>query len=190
LGQDDVKRSQIRVITCTNKDLWAMQRTEKFRKDLNFRLRTHHVDIPPLRDRKDDIPLLVDHFIRVAAESMNREPAGCEKDLTSLLNSYSFPGNVRELKAVIFDAVSRNKNPNLTAELFTGKLIEREENKPEKAEPAAVGFPKELPTIKRATRMLVEEALSRAGGNQAVAAKMLGISRQALGKRIKMMQGE
>ena len=63
LGLDEFKKSNARIIAATNEDLWELQRSGKFRKDLNFRLRTHHIAVPPLRDRKDDIPFLLNHFI-------------------------------------------------------------------------------------------------------------------------------
>ncbi len=195
LGQDELKHSNARILTATNMDIWTLQRTGKFRKDLNFRLRTHHINIPPLRDRLDDLPLLVDHFLEKASNELNKKKPTPPKELISLLSTYSFPGNVRELQAIIFDAVSRHKGRILSLDSFKVHIEnERKNKKDAMAEEGQttpmVAFPDELPTIKEATLLLVEEAMKRAKGNQTIASKMLGISRQALGKRLKNMGDE
>jgi transcriptional regulator with PAS, ATPase and Fis domain len=184
LGQDEVKRVKVRIVACTNHDLWSLQRVGTFRKDLNFRLRTHHIDVPPLRDRLDDLPLLIEYFSQEASASLKKVKPKIPDGLIDLLSGYAFPGNVRELQGMIFDAVSTNQFDTLSMEYFD---FIRSENKRHNVGngSATVFFPEKLPTIKDAPRILVEESLSRAKGNQTLAAKMLGISRQALGKRLK-----
>ncbi|MFZ5571738.1 MAG: sigma 54-interacting transcriptional regulator [Thermodesulfobacteriota bacterium] len=190
LGQDEPKNSNARIVTATNMDLWVQQRSGQFRKDLNFRLRTHHMNIPPLRNRLDDLPLLVDHFMKKAADNLRKKPPTAPRELIPLLSTYSFPGNIRELEAMIFDAVSRHRDRILTLETFKFHM-EKERNAKfenrdtEGDKEGQVFFPSDLPTIKQATDLLVEEAMKRAQGNQSIAARMLGISRQALGKRLK-----
>lgn len=189
LGQDEPKSSNARIITATNVDLWKLQREGKFRKDLNFRLRTHHVNIPPLRNRLDDLPFLVDHFLVKSAAALKKKKPTTPKELVPLLSTYSFPGNIRELEAMIFDAVSRHNTKILSLSPLKAHIEKSQKDKFEnrEADPDGplVSFTHDLPTIKQATEMLVEEALKRAKGNQTIAAKMLGISRQALGKRLK-----
>ena len=190
LGGDKIKKTDIRIILATNKDLWLLQREGKFRKDLNFRIRTHHVHVPPLRDRLDDIPLLVNHFLEEAARVINREKPILTGQIFKLLETYPFPGNVRELKAMIFDAVGKNMSGMLTIEDFQ-YYIAQQSTEIEKAGNQAIEdnipllFSKKLPTIKQATDLLVKEALKRAKGNQSIAARILGISQQALSKRMK-----
>ena len=190
LGQDELKKANVRIVAATNEDLWLLQRAGKFRKDLNFRLRAHHINIPPLRERKDDIPLLVDFFLTEAANALNKKKPTPPKELFALLGAYSFPGNVRELQTMIFDAVSRHKTKILSLETFKFYIAQEQENgiipissNPEDA--SLFTFFKMLPSIKKASQMLVEEAMRRAKGNQSVASRMLGISQQALSKRLK-----
>jgi DNA-binding NtrC family response regulator len=193
LGQDVAKIHSARIVASTNRDLWELQKEGKFRKDLNFRLRTHRVYIPPLRDRMDDIPLLLDHFLAKAADALGKKKPAVPKDLYALLTTYSFPGNVRELQAMAFDAVSTHLSGLLSLEVFRSHIQtqHRREQGLTAGKPSAsrqsemILFPVVLPTIKQATRILVAEAMQRAGGNQSTAAEMLGITQQALSKRLK-----
>jgi transcriptional regulator with GAF, ATPase, and Fis domain len=194
LGCDELRHTNARIIAATNVDLWERQRSGNFRQDLNFRLRTHHIDIPPLRKRIDDIPILVDYFLQKAALALDKKKPAFPKELLSLLSTYSFPGNIRELESIIFDAVSRHTGRILSLERLNNHITERRAdiqkiNHSQTSEgQLPVTFSDELPTIKFATRLLVEEALKRAKGNQTIAAGMLGITRQALGKRLRSIK--
>jgi DNA-binding NtrC family response regulator len=200
LGMDVHKKTNARIVASTNKDLWALQKEGKFRKDLNYRLRTHRVYIPPLRERLDDIPLLTEHFLEQAARSLKKPTPSPPRELFTLLRNYTFPGNVRELQGMVFDAVSTHKSGILSLEVFKNHIRayrKREHGEAEISEetaPAEDGdliiFPSKLPTIKQATHSLVEEALKRADNNQSIAAEMLGISQQALSKRLKKKSGK
>jgi transcriptional regulator with GAF, ATPase, and Fis domain len=195
LGQDTIKHAKVRIITVTNQDLWLLQKTGRFRKDLNFRLRTHHIHLPPLRDRQGDLPLLVDHFLEKAASALGKKKPTPPRELIPELLAYSFPGNIRELQAMIFDAVSRHTNKVLSLNSLRRHIHEGHKHisPPEhlaEEEPSYLRFPKELPTIKEATRLLVAEAMKRGGGNQSIAARMLGITQQALSKRLKKEREE
>jgi transcriptional regulator with PAS, ATPase and Fis domain len=198
LGMDEPKKSSARIITATNQDLWKLQREGKFRKDLNFRLRTHHIHIPPLRERKDDLPQLTDSFLAEAARALKKKIPTTPPELFTLFNTYSFPGNIRELRGMIFDALSQHNSNILSLDTFKSH-IERERDKasiaPELIIEAGIGsspfaYFRELPTIRRTTQMLVAEAMHRAKGNQSIAARMLGISQPALSKRLKNEKAE
>ncbi len=193
LGMDEPKYSNARIVAATNKDLWPLQRTGEFREDLNFRLRTHHIHIPPLCERQDDIPILVDHFASVAADTLNKKKPTIPKELFTLFETYSFPGNIRELQAMIFDAITKHKSRILSLNSFKSHIAMSQKHKNNSFEPGhnnvnTILYPKELPTIKKGTMMLVDEAIKRAKGNQTIAAGILGISRQALSKRLKNME--
>lgn len=197
LGQDVAKHSDARIVASSNVDLWERQKAGLFRKDLNYRLRTHRIYIPPLRERKDDLPLLVDHFLGKAASELKKNKPTLPEEIFALLGTHSFPGNVRELQTLIFDAVSQHKGGILSLNVFKNYLkLHRSRENPGSDSPGEnpdegterLGFPPTLPTIKQATSQLVSEALKRSGGNQSVAAGMLGITQQALSKRIKKMQ--
>ena len=105
LGMDKTKKANVRVVASTNENLDSLRTTGKFRKDLLFRLQTHHVHIPPLRDRQDDIPLLVDHFMEKAATELGKKPPTYPKELIPLLQTYSFPAIFVTVR-IIVDAVS------------------------------------------------------------------------------------
>jgi transcriptional regulator with PAS, ATPase and Fis domain len=190
LGVDEIKKTDVRIVLSTNKDLWSLQRAGKFRKDLNFRIRTHHINIPPLRERMDDIPLLVNYFLDKTAYTLGKKTPKPPAELFKLLQGYSFPGNVRELQTMIFDAVSINDTKTLSLKFFKARIKEASINNKvewnnDKNETSSILFPEKLPTIKQVTELLVEEAMRRANYNQSAAAKILGVSQQALSKRIK-----
>ncbi len=194
LGQDEPKKTEVRIIASTNVDLWKRQKAGKFRKDLNYRLRTHRIYIPPLRERIDDIPLLVDHFLNEAAHSLGKKKPTPPVELATLLKTYAFPGNVRELQTLIFDAVSRHKGGILSLEVFKAHIQAHQSREQQAVETdirlsaegsRRIHFSEQLPTIKKAVQLLVAEAMDRADGNQSIAAGMLGISQQALSKRLK-----
>ena len=196
LGRDTPSRSDARIVAATNRNLSRLQETGDFRKDLNFRLRTHRIYIPPLRERLDDIPLLVEHFLEVAAQTLGKKKPTPSPQLFTLLKSFSFPGNIRELQSMIIDAVSRHKAGVLSLQAFRSHIgrSQPDETRPTKQlsaesessqSPSIIFTGLELPTIKQATDILIREAMKRANDNQSIAAGMLGISQQALSKRLK-----
>jgi DNA-binding NtrC family response regulator len=190
LGQDTNRTSSARIIASTHVDLWDLQQKELFRQDLHYRLRTHRIILPPLRERKEDLSLLVDHFVQCAAETLKKKKPRIPEEMKVLLETYNFPGNIRELQAMIFDAIAQNNNGILSLNVFRNHIsrAQQDEVKHHTSNPnegIPITFADPLPTIKQATRMLVEEAMNRAGNNQSTAASLLGISQQALSKRLK-----
>ncbi|MGE5258589.1 MAG: sigma-54-dependent transcriptional regulator [Hyphomicrobiales bacterium] len=191
LGSDVAKRSDARVVVATNQDLEAARNSGRFRKDLYYRLCGHHVHIPPLTQRREDLPVLLDHFLEKAADSLGRKKPTPPDELIKLLAAYHFPGNVRELESMVYNAVSLHTAGKLSMEAFKVEIFRKQpglagdtaekRNEPE----ARVVFPEQLPTLRQVEQLLVDEALHRAGGNQSIAATMLGITRQALNKRLK-----
>jgi DNA-binding NtrC family response regulator len=189
LGADRPRQSRARIVCATNYDVAQGVSTGTFRKDLYYRLRTHHVHLPPLRARTGDLPLLVNHFIDKAADALAKAAPTVPLALYQLLKTYSFPGNARELEAVIFDAVTRHEGTVLPLQSFKEAIAGRPELAvTEQLEEPSTGLvawsPERLPTLKEVEEALIAEALSRADGNQGVAAGLLGISRQALNKRL------
>jgi len=187
LGADLPKHAKVRIVVATNQDLGKRQQEGDFRKDLFYRLSSHHVHIPPLRDRLEDIPLLLDHFLAEAAESMRKRKPDIPEELILLLMNYHFPGNVRELRAMIFDALGVHGGGTLSMSTFRNRVgLENEQLRRRNAPEETICFDpsRPLPTIVEATEVLVDEALKRSRGNQSIASGMLGISRQALNKRL------
>lgn len=191
LGSDVAKRSNARVVVATNQELETLKDSGKFRKDLYYRLRIHQVHIPPLRERKEDLPLLLDHFLEKAAKTLGKKKPTPPNELITLLGAYHFPGNIRELESIIFDAISKHVSGKLSMEVFKSYISEQQPAlKPDSKglpldDSAPISFSEKLPTLKQAELLLIAEALKRSGGNQAIAAMHLGISRQALNRRLR-----
>lgn len=189
IGSDQHKRMTARVVVSTNRALTEMTASGQFRKDLFFRLRTHHVHVPPLRERKNDIPLLLSHFLQSVAEDLGKQTPVVPKELSILLSNYSFPGNVRELKAMVYDAISAHKSKMLSMETFK-RTIERTHGsvlRPLHISSTAQSIfnaSAPLPSLNAIVDLLVDEAMSRAQGNQSIASRLIGISQPALSKRL------
>ena len=193
LGADVPRESDARIICATHRSLEALLSQGRFRHDLYYRLSGHKVHLLPLRERKEDIPLLVDAFLAEAAESEGRRKPTPPAELYTLLSTYDYPGNVRELRMMVFDAVVRHTGGVLSLESFRKTVGTREappagEASPGASAPAGTsplfsGLSR-LPTLKEAVDQLVAEALARARDNQGIAASLLGITRQALNKRL------
>ena len=192
LGIDSPRRSNARIVLATHHNLMELQKNSKFRKDLYYRISTHHIHIPPLRKRKDDIKLLVDHFLKAIAEEQGKKTPSYHPELITLLKSYHFPGNVRELQCMMYDAVSNHQSKMLSMRVFLEHIKRNSGASAQVFEETGQGDDSDwsvnlenLPTIRQATDSLVREALRRADSNQSVAAKILGITPQALSARIK-----
>jgi DNA-binding NtrC family response regulator len=188
LGSDVAKRSDARIVVATNQDLDALQLSGEFRKDLYYRLCDHQIHIPPLRSRREDLAVLVEHFLQKASKTLDKKKPTPPVELITLLSTYHFPGNIRELESMIFDAVSSHASGKLSMDSFKAHLskisvVDAADSPLEKG--ALISFSHQLPTLKQIEQLLVDEALKRANNNQSIAASSLGISRQALNKRLK-----
>ena len=191
LGSDRPKRLKARIIVATHQDLRAKEEAGSFRRDLYYRLRTHQVLLPPLRERVGDIPLLLDFFLGEAARALDKRKPTPPKELAQLLATYGFPGNIRELRSMVYDAVSVHRERILSLDTFKKTI----------GSPAARGAAavppdrnlfagvERLPSFSEAAELLVGEAMARSGGNQTIAARLLGISQPALSKRLKPSRG-
>jgi len=184
LGSDRIRHSDARIIAATNQDLWAREKQGKFRKDLIYRLSTHTLTLPPLRERLLDLPLLLDRFVCQAAVELNKPIPDIPKILIEQMESYPFKGNIRELKSMVHDALTRYEKGPITTGLFKGLNPDAVPNENSDAHAPVLETDQGLPTLKQASNILVEKAMEQAGGNQSAAAKILGISQQALSKRL------
>jgi DNA-binding NtrC family response regulator len=189
LGADRPRQSYARTVVATNYDVAQRVAAGLFRKDLYYRLRAHHIQIPPLRARREDLPLLINHFLEKAARALHKPVPTPPLVFYRLLQTYTFSGNVRELEAMVFDAVARHQGGLLSLQSFktaiaTGPSAAEDGTEPATLMSLSTLFPDRLPTLSEAQEALIAEALRRADGHQALAAGMLGVSRQALNKRL------
>jgi DNA-binding NtrC family response regulator len=189
LGSDIVKHSDARVVVATNEDLQTLQESGKFRKDLYYRLRAHHIHIPPLRDREEDLPILMDHFLTKASKALGKHKPTPPVELFGLLATYPFPGNIRELESLIFDAVTSCKSEKLSLEPFRSYM--HQNGSAAKAEvPVRPIKPSTLPekmhSISSMTeKQMIIDALNKTNQNRTKAAELLQISRRTLQNKIK-----
>ncbi len=184
LGADDVEKCDVRVVAATNVHPQKLREEERFRQDLFYRLCSHHVHIPPLRERKGDLPLLLNSFLEIMAKELDVKTPKFPKELITLLGTHHFPGNVRELKAMVHDALYNHSNGSLSMDRFKEAISNKEVDDGEKVCKEGFWGQGELPTLKEAEEYLINEALRRAKGNQTIAASLLGLTRQALNKRL------
>jgi DNA-binding NtrC family response regulator len=167
----------IRIISATNKNIEKLIEDEKFRLDLYHRINTFIINIPPLRERSEDIEPLLRHFIGDLCRKKKRTIPQIDNSLISQLKRYSFPGNVRELRNMVERALILCDGNCLKPDDFSMKFSE---TKPETLKPALQSL-----NLDENEKMIIEEALRKTGGNQIKAAELLGISRDALKHRIK-----
>ncbi|MCP4807448.1 MAG: sigma-54-dependent Fis family transcriptional regulator [Proteobacteria bacterium] len=180
VGGSSVTKVDTRVIAATNRDLRAEVDAGNFREDLYYRLNVFSIAVPKLADRKDDIPLLVEHFLKRFAERHGRNPElSADQKLLERLLGYHWPGNVRELQHVIERAVILSRGDTLQGV----KLPEAPQGKEPAAEVLPEGMTLQAALLEYERRVLIE-ALKAAGGVQAQAARDLGISRSNLNYRI------
>ena len=193
LGSDHPKKMDVGIIAATHQDLNALMHNGQFRQDLFFRLSAHHIKIPALRERREDLPLLVAHFLEEAGQTMNRPAPEPPPELLKLLELYSFPGNVRELRALIFDAAAQHRSGPILSMKSIQKTIEERRvsedpilatSSDDSTTSQSFRIEGRLPTLDEAENVLVGEAMRQAGSNQGIAASLLGISRPALNRRL------
>ncbi|MEO5378874.1 MAG: sigma-54 dependent transcriptional regulator [Magnetococcus sp. DMHC-6] len=194
LGSDVPKLSSARILAATNHDLRKMIGLGQFRQDLFYRLSSHRIEIPPLRERTEDIPLLLSYFSQEAAKAMQKVVPNTPSQLLTLLSAYHFPGNVREMRAMIYDAVARHMGgPTLSMESFHQAIRESGGSSVAMSERIELGTPEHstgitlsgpFPSLKEGVDFLVLEAMRRANNNQGIAATLLGITRQSLNRRL------
>lgn len=186
LGADSPKLSTTRVVAATNRSLEELVARDAFRKDLYYRLQAHQIELPPLRERRGDIPILARHFMESATGGQRFEL----EEFVQAFADYSFPGNVRELQGLVADAllaggldapsvrrVLGGKTPTTNS---TAAPKPATEQAAVPAPAATLAYPETLPNSDAWLDLLIDEALRRADGNVTLASKMIGVSRQSI----------
>lgn len=187
LGSDLSRSTDARVVAATCVDLGKRIKDGRFRRDLFFRLMAHQVTLPPLRDRREDLMPLTQALLLEAARELGRGIPRIPKELNSLLNLYDFPGNVRELHSLVFDALSRTSGNALNLATFRNLVHGKEAPDVSSSELDYDGLVElfgHFPTMKEITNTVITSALEKAGGNQSLASRMLGVNQSTLSRRI------
>jgi len=182
LGDSNYKKIDARIISATNKDLKKEVEAGRFREDLYYRLNVFPIVLPPLRERKEDIVLLVDHFIKKFSQRMNKTIQGITKEALEALLNYPFPGNVRELEHEIERAVIMAPDSSfIDIHMLSDQISKRD--KLVSLALSKQGTLKE--SIERVEKYMIEQALTAHKGNKSKVAKELGLSRVGLQKKMK-----
>jgi DNA-binding NtrC family response regulator len=174
----DTTYADVRVVAATNKDLGAEVRAGNFREDLYYRLDVIAITAPPLRTRREDIPLLVDHFLGIYCAKNGRPRLTAPHEVLERLTDYRWPGNVRELENVIERAVVLCRGDRLTVDDLPESIGSSSDTVPS-AITISVGTP-----LDEVERRLIRETLRHAGGDKSVAAQMLGISTRTVYRKL------
>jgi len=180
-GVSSVK-ADVRIITATNKKLDQLVKQGKFREDLYYRINVMKLELPPLRDRKEDIPLLVDHFISRFNRLHNKNICCVTNEVTTSLLAYDYPGNIRELENIIEHCFVLCEG-----EIIEAKHLPASVRPALQVEKAEYGEPA---TIKQMEIILITQALRRNQGNKTATAKELGINKSTLFRKIKTLDIE
>jgi two-component system response regulator HydG len=179
LGSNDPIQVDVRFISATNRNLEEMVQDNKFRQDLYFRIKGATIQLPPLRERREDIPLLTHFFMQQAADKYGKQLAGIQPEAQQMLMSYGWPGNVRQLRNAVENMVVLSAGDKLTLDTLPTEI------RPTAADAAGgmnnlVGIP-----ITQAEKELIRNTLKMVNGNREQAAKILGIGERTLYRKIK-----
>jgi len=174
LGSSRTRRVDVRILSATNSNLHAEVASGRFRQDLLFRLNTIEIDVPPLRERREDIPALAQHFLQQHAQRYRKGPLAFDQSALRALLEHPWPGNVRELDHAIERA----------ALLARDESIHRADLGLKRDEAGGAGLPLDEMSLEDVEGVLIQKAMARYGGNVSHAARALGRSRSALYRRL------
>ncbi|MBI5523951.1 MAG: sigma-54-dependent Fis family transcriptional regulator [Desulfarculus sp.] len=177
VGGTEPVNVDVRIVAATHQDLKKLVEQGRFRSDLFYRLNVVSLNVPPLRERKDDIPLLATHFLQKYAAQQNRNIRGISQEMMRALSGYHFPGNVRELENIIERAVA----------LSTGEVLEVKDLPDDLKETSLAGGGPEggLPSLEEKERQYILWVLAQTRGNRTKAAEILGVDRVSLWRKLK-----
>ncbi|MCA0447464.1 MAG: sigma-54 dependent transcriptional regulator [Bacteroidetes bacterium] len=183
IGGNQQRQADVRIVAATHRNLEEMIKTGAFREDLFYRLNVVMIEIPPLRKRRTDIPVLADHFIRKFSEENGKKVTALSREAFDKLMKYDFPGNVRELQNLLERAVILCRGDQITTADFPANLSSKEktENDPEDL---SAGYEEKLAKFETT---MIQEALRQTTGNQSAAARLLGISERHLRSRLERL---
>ena len=185
VGENQPRKVNVRILAATIRDLAEEVRISQFREDLFYRLNVLSVKIPPLRERTEDIPLLVDHFLERCNQKLGTKVAGVDPAAMKMLMEYPWPGNVRELENLVERAVILCDGNKITPDLLTDKVSHQAPQPSTHLPPGQLSIKK---TVRAMEEELIKRALCETGGNRTRAAKLLEISHRTLLYKLKDYQ--
>jgi two-component system response regulator HydG len=183
LGGTRVIKSNVRIISATNVDLANAIKEKKFREDLFYRLNVITIDIPPLRERREDIPLLISHFLEIYQKKNNKRIDGISEEAQDIMTGYRWPGNVREIKNVIERAVVLTQDRVITQKDLPGNISNSN------IEDRKFSIPFGTP-LREIERKIIVETLKRSKGDKEVTAKLLGITPRTIYRKMNSLEEE
>ncbi len=183
LGGTKVLRSNVRIISATNVNLENAIKQKRFREDLYYRLNVITINMPPLRERREDIPLLISHFLKIYQEMNNKVVDGIAEDVLDILTDYQWPGNVREIKNVIERAVVLTQDRVITQKDLPENISR------EKIEERKLTIPFGMP-LREIEKKVIIETLRRSKGDKEIAANLLGITPRTIYRKMNSLEEE
>jgi len=178
LGTTNSYAIDVRIISTSNRDIESSIKQGRFREDLYYRLKVIDIELPPLRDRREDIPLLVQHFIKKFNGEMNKNISGVSEEALKIFLNYSWPGNVRELENVIQRAITLTRHETILPEDLPITMIEEQD------ESLIEKGLREKYTVDQLEKEYVKRVLLKVGGNKSKAAEILGLDRKTLYRKL------
>jgi transcriptional regulator with PAS, ATPase and Fis domain len=179
LGADHGEKVDARLVSACNRDPERLVQEGRFRQDLYYRLNVIRIDLPPLRERAEDIPILIEHFIHKFSGQIQRKLEGIEPEALHALTNYRWPGNIRELEHAIERAVLLGKDARIGLQDFPPALVARNDNVLPLADAVAKSY-----TLRDLEREYVMRVMETASGNKTEAAKILGVDRTTLYRKL------
>jgi transcriptional regulator with PAS, ATPase and Fis domain len=183
IGSNEGRPVRVRLVSMTNRDLLAEAEAGRFRRDLYYRIAVLRLQIPPLRERGDDVVALTQHFARKAAIRLGRLVPRFDDDVLRIFRLYSWPGNVRELRNVVENMILLGNSDQLGIDDIPIE-VRQQANQAGVSVPAEQSSSPASPNLKLSERAAIEAALAEAGGNLTEAAKRLGIARSTLYRKL------
>lgn len=178
LGDTNSYPIDVRIISTSNRDIKSLIQQGQFREDLYYRLNVIDIELPPLCDRREDIPLLVQHFITKFSSELKKSISGVSEDALKLLLNYPWPGNVRELENVIQRAITLTRHEAILPEDLPNTMIQ------EKDESLIERGLREKYTVDQLEKEYIKKVLLEVGGNKSKAAEILGLDRKTLYRKL------
>ena len=179
LGANQGEKVDVRILAASNRDLEQLVSEGRFRQDLFYRLNVIRVDLPPLKERPEDIPLLVEHFLQKFSQKTKRKVTGVAEEVLAALVNYHWPGNVRELEHTIERAFLLGKGEKIGLNDLPSQLLARSGREAPLEEAVSRGY-----TLRDLEREYIKKVLETMGGNKTEAAKILGVDRTTLYRKL------